>query len=158
LGIGCFPALRYFQWIEIKIMKIVTALFILSVIISACNSKEGGNTMDGGPCSYRTDTLPVILLRIEKVNPGNFDLLMRVDYIHYRDTIRYSSYTHQRYLSEDDSVFKKLRIGQRYQYLEQNITSGDCNPHIIVINLEPYTGPLKHNPSDWKYDDGTSNN
>jgi hypothetical protein len=92
--------------------------------------------MVGGPCNYRTDTLPVRLIKLEP-SGNEYDAWFVVQQCRNCDGDTISYYlTNKQYIAAAEK--EQLTIGKNYQLLDQQIINGTCTPHIQQIQLVEY--------------------
>jgi hypothetical protein len=134
-------------------MRIVLIATFLFGIIS-CENKNGNKPtiptdtvvikeekpkehMVGGPCTYRTDTLPARLIKLEPSGKQyNAWFVAQQCRNCGEDTISYHL-TNNQYIAA--AAKEQLVVGKNYQLLDQQIISGTCTPHIQQILLVEYT-------------------
>jgi hypothetical protein len=112
-------------------MKIVI-FFIVATLFIACNNQE--EIPAGGPCSYRSEIHPAKLISIKQIDSINIDAQFEISWQTSKDTISYYMAKHH-YLTADQIKTDSLNIGNVYQYVEEFMVSGNCNPHIKYLEL-----------------------
>ena len=111
----------------------------------ACNNKRSPETPEepraGGPCTYRYDTLPAKVIKIERQAGQQPRVIFAVLREQGADTTSYFL-ANNRDISEEEIKQKAVAEGAVFQMIDAKIKTGACNPHIIHIDLEKYTGRM----------------
>jgi hypothetical protein len=106
---------------------------ILACLLFACNNQE--EIPAGGGCSYRSEVHPAKLIGFNQVDSINIDAEFEVSWPSAKDTISYYMKKHN-YLSAAQIKHDSLVVGNVYQYVEDFIVTGSCNPHITHLEME----------------------
>ena len=115
-------------------------LIILTILLTACNNnRNGGDEIrDGGGCTYKDKAYPARLIALIPQYDENFyDAELEVEIWNRIDTVRFHETT-RRYLSGEEIRRDKIEIGNTYKYIESNIVTGTCSPHLFNIELTRY--------------------
>lgn len=118
-------------------MKYIPSIWLL--IFISCNSDD--NTVAGGPCTYKYDTLAAIVVNIPAIDSNQYDVVLVPDrqgkLLPVPDTIHYYIETRQ-LLSAAALKEKNIRLNDTFIYISGNISSGSCNPVDNRLLLERY--------------------
>lgn len=125
-----------------SVKHLIALLLVVSAI--ACNSKKSSRDepRDGGGCSYRYDTIPARVVKIERQatqQPRVLFVLLRN--AASTDTIPYFM-ANGKDLSEEEIKEKGVVEGAVFQFITGEIKSGSCNPSLKRIVLNKYEGKL----------------
>lgn len=116
----------------------IACLFFVILILPHCKPKEPQD-VDGGPCSYQSDSSPAKVVDIYPTNADSsfYEIAFAIERFETPDTLYYSS-EFSRYASrlELDSI--GLILGKSYIYEHRSITSGHCSPDIFSLILYEY--------------------
>ncbi len=114
-------------------MKIIILIVGSFLLLTGCNNQE--ETPAGGPCTYRNTVLPAKLTRLISKDSLEYDAVFEVSRSSGQtDTVNYQQ-LHHRLLSAEDIKRDGLLVGEVYQYLEKDLVTGSCNPHIVSIQF-----------------------
>lgn len=114
-------------------MKIILRIVGSFLLLTGCNNQE--ETPAGGPCTYKKTILPAKLVQLISKDSLEYDAVFEVSRSPGQtDTVNYQE-LHHRLLSAEDIKKDSLLIGEVYQYLEQDLVTGSCNPHIVSIQF-----------------------
>lgn len=92
----------------------------------------------GGPCSYKHDTLPARVVKINRQPNSMPGVYFEVRYSEtHSDTVSYNT-TNKRDISEEEITKSGIKPGAVFRYIVSEITSGSCNPRVTQLLLEPY--------------------
>lgn len=116
-----------------KIYLATIAVFTLPLFFVAC-----GQQKDGGGCTYDSDTIPAILIKLVDINEKSYDAIFEVDMGGRKDTISYAEKSNHHYLFTEENGKENLEPGKQYQYIVQKIITGTCSPEVDHIILKPF--------------------
>ncbi len=110
------------------------------IILAALPACNGINYVDGGTCKYENKIYPAVVIKIDKKDSLNADILFRINDETgnlYRDSVSWNMEKKEYALL---SMIKKdsIRMGNRYRYVVKQITEGSCVPKIEILILEKY--------------------
>lgn len=109
-------------------------IYSLLFLLAACNNQE--ESPAGGPCTYQHTVLPAKLIQLISSDSLNYDAAFSISRSSgITDTVYYQQ-LHHRLLSTEEIKKDSLQVGQVYQYLEQHIVTGSCNPHVVTIQFK----------------------
>lgn len=109
-------------------------LYSFLFIVAACNNQE--ETPEGGPCTYQRTVLPAKLIELISNDSLNYDASFAISRASgITDTVYYQQ-LHHRLLSAEEIKKDSLVVGQVYEYLQQDLVTGSCNPHVVSIQLK----------------------
>jgi hypothetical protein len=111
--------------------KVIIYSFLF--LLAACNNQE--ETPAGGPCTYRNTVLPAKLIQLISSDSLNYDATFAISRSSGKADTVYYQQLHHRLLSAEEIKKDSLVVGQVYQYLEQDILTGSCNPHVVSIQF-----------------------
>jgi hypothetical protein len=109
----------------------------LLMAVNACRDAE--QEPDGGFCSYKDTEIPARVVSIVPVNPGQFDISLKLDSNNFRmppeDTVSFYM-ENGHYL--DKAIFDSLRVdtGSVYTFLVREIVEGSCNPFLTQVVMK----------------------
>ncbi len=90
----------------------------------------------GGPCTYQHTVLPAKLVQLISTDSLNYDAAFAISRSSgITDTVYYQQ-IHHRLLSAEEVKKDNLLVGQVYQYLQQDLVMGSCNPHLEFIQFK----------------------
>lgn len=114
------------------------AIFIVpAMLLLSCN--QAAEHKDGGPCSYDRKVLPAKLIALPDINEKYYDAVLVLSRDGgSTDTVNYSMVNNKYYIAVEQIPKDSLKIGSNYQYIEQRIKSGYCNPQVDWILLKPF--------------------
>ncbi len=112
---------------------LTTVIMLVIIVVSRQINTNTDKNMLGGPCTYETTASSIVVKSILEINPNQYDILLGNNKY---DTLLFYM-MHQKYL--DSNEIKKIHIGDTLTLKEDNITSGTCTPHILKIELLPYS-------------------
>ena len=129
---------------------VIILLLVLSV---SCNSKkpaeepkpvvpapkEAIEPLAGEPCSYKDNIYPARVLKVEGADANSLDISFEVTRGKEKDTITYSDEMH-RYMTQSEIEQNGIVLDAQYKYVESDIVSGSCTPHIKRLLLQKYEG------------------
>jgi hypothetical protein len=99
----------------------------------------------GGPCTYDIKKLPARVIRINKEDSTHFVLYCKVGDSSNRTTMmgRHSdtllkSVSLQMLFEPERSYFDSIKVGTILSYEVQRIISGNCNPQVVFLRLQPF--------------------
>lgn len=120
-------------------MKNISLLLLITLLQLACNNKTGN--VNGGPCTYKEDTHPAKLIRLETSDSltynGLFEIEAGLQSADKKDTVSFDR-LNNRYIEKTQIEKDSIAEGKVYKYIIQTITSGSCDPDIRTIRLEKY--------------------
>ena len=99
----------------------------------ACNSNE--EIPAGGGCSYRSEVHPAKLIGFKEIDSVNIDAAFEINWGSIKDTVMYRQ-KKGGYLTKEQIQKDTIVVGNTYQYVEDFIVSGSCNPHITHLEME----------------------
>jgi hypothetical protein len=103
-------------------------------LLAACNNQE--ETPAGGPCTYRNTVLPAKLIQLISSDSLNYDAAFAISRSSGKTDTVYYQQLHHRLLSTEEIKKDSLQVGQTYQYLQQDLVTGSCNPHVVTIQFK----------------------
>lgn len=106
---------------------------ILACLLLACNNAE--EIPAGGGCSYRSVVHPAKLIGFKQQDSINIDAAFEISWSSSKDTISYYVMKHN-YLAAEQIRQDALVIGNTYQYVEDFIVTGSCNPHVTHLEMK----------------------
>ena len=118
-----------------KLFFIVVVALVMAV--NGCRDTE--QEPDGGFCSYKDTEIPARVVGIVPVNPGQYDIALKLDSNDFRmppeDTISFYM-ENGHYL--DQALFDSLRVdtGSVYTFLVREIVEGSCNPLVTQVVMK----------------------
>jgi len=135
----------------LKLLGVFAFMFLLGTIYneifnnseSPTNSKKKNKeNVDGGPCSYKYDSIPIVILEIIPESEGVSDLLLHECFYSGNDsticdTLFYSN-TMNRKIENSEIEKLNLKKGDSITLFIGNISSGHCNPLHNIIKLNKY--------------------
>ena len=107
---------------------------LMDVIFNACNVSQ---TPAGGPCGYNTKVHPAAIIMLDSIKNDDWDLKVCVNIYGKIDTISYYLHEHT-YIKNSDLKRNGIQVGDTIKYVERNLKSGACNPHLLTLILEKY--------------------
>ena len=114
-------------------MKKKEIIIVSFLLFAACNNQE--ETPAGGPCAYSTTVMPAKLVQLISRDSLSYDAAIEISRsTGTNDTVFYQN-VHHRLLSAEEVKKDSLYVGQTCQYLEQDLLTGSCNPHIVSIQF-----------------------
>ena len=121
------------------INKFYNSLALFSVIIISCSDNRNNNVA-GGPCTYEKKFYPATVIKIEKKDSLNADIIFKIEDGAgnvYRDSV--SWYMENKGLASIVQIEKdSIAIGKKYTYEVWKIITGHCNPDIERLALEKF--------------------
>jgi len=113
-----------------KINVLIVGSFLL---LAGCNNQS--ETPAGGPCTYKSTVLPAKLIQLNSKDSLEYDAVFEISRTSGQtDTISYQQIHHQ-LLTTEEIKKDSLLVGQLYQFVEQDLVTGSCNPHIMSIQF-----------------------
>lgn len=104
------------------------------LLLAGCTNQE--ETPAGGPCTYRNTVQPARLIQLISSDSLNYDAAFEISRSSGKADTVYYQQIHHRLLSAEELKKDSLFIGQTCQYLEQDLVTGSCNPHIVSIQFK----------------------
>jgi hypothetical protein len=122
-----------------KSMPFIYLTCVLLLLNFKCNNPPS-QIEDGGPCSYEITKYPAKILSMDDVGNGYVDLNLEINpyQAEKTDTISYCMESQNKCVSLDEIKKHKLQIGDSIVYEIHTITSGSCNPEIVVLKAEKF--------------------
>jgi hypothetical protein len=119
--------------------KSALCLICILLLLNFKCIKSPNQVPDGGPCSYEITNYPAKILSIDDAGNGYVDLNLEINpyQADKTDTISFCMESHK-CVSLDEIKKHKLQIGDSIIYEIHTITSGSCNPEIVVLKAEKY--------------------
>ena len=115
-------------------MSTKSIIYPFLFLLVACKNKE--ETPAGGPCTYQHTVLPAKLIQLISGDSLNYDAAFAINRSSgIPDTVYYQQ-LHHRLLSAEEIKKDSLVVGQVYQYLQQDLVTGSCNPHVVSIQFK----------------------
>lgn len=115
-------------------MRTKGSIYGFLFLLAACNSQE--EKPAGGPCTYQHTVLPAKLIQLISSDSLNYDAAFAISRSSGQTDTVYYQQLHHRLLSAEEIKKDSLLVGHVYQYLEQNILTGSCNPHVVSIQFK----------------------
>jgi hypothetical protein len=111
----------------------------VAVFLMACNN--GGNAVDGGPCSYKNTVHPAKLIFLETHDSVRYNAWLEleagINSTGKKDTI-YSERLNGGPLYAEQIKKDSIAVGKRYKFVIKEILSGSCTPRVTIIRFEKY--------------------
>jgi hypothetical protein len=118
---------------------IICLLFAFSISCSSKNKKRDPNDIPaGGPCSYKSKTLPARVIDIRREPNSQPSVFFEVSHnLGDLDTISYFT-INNRNITEEEIKQKGVAKDAVFQLEVSEITSGSCNPMVRRLSLEKF--------------------
>ena len=116
-------------------MKFSTRLFIINCLLFASCNTFNQSEPNGVPCNYDTKIYPAKVIAFETRDSIHIDVLFQRTRNELIDTFNYSSQKHE-WFTKQDILADSIKIGNIYQWREDHIVSGHCNPTIYRLIMK----------------------
>lgn len=117
-----------------KQLFLMICIVLIGLFMFSCGSRQ---VPDGGPCEYEVTTYPAIILGLDSINQESCDLILKVNPYGASDTLSYYLEEHS-YVTYSELNKLNLKVGDTLKYVERNLKTGACNPHIVNLIIERY--------------------
>ena len=116
-------------------MKVPISCYFVC-LLAACNNHEK-EVPDGGACSYRSEIHAAKLISFKQTDSVNVDAAFEINWGSIKDTVMYRQKKGS-YLTKEQIQNDTIVVGNTYQYIEDFIESGSCNPHITHLEMKRF--------------------
>ena len=114
-----------------KLFAVISVLFFLL----ACNNVQQDEVAAGGGCTYKSIVHKARLINFKQVDSINIDAIFEVAWSSTKDTFTYYQ-KKGNYLTKNQILQDTIKVGNNYQYIEDIIVSGSCNPHSTHLEMK----------------------